>query len=244
MGLFNKNNDNQTPENEKIVKLKRFLNVYKVIIISLFLTVFVFLIFDSMFVKSYTEGLAALNIRLSQKENILAQKKSGTTIKEKITREADVDVPIVRWFSDDEAFCEWITDAFVYDNLTEYYSHRNKYIEEVGENNSIVKVVMPEITVSGPAYEGGKYIGDAEDLTSSHIEDFSSYIYSVDDTKVTYAAKIVLMCKRYEKVGKHMVDEKQNFSVLYTIDRPSDESEKFSINKKAVSFTKMLYERK
>lgn len=244
MGLFNKNKDDQIPENETVVKLKRFFSTYKIIIISLLLTVFVFLIFDSMFVKSYTDGLTVITARLSQKENILAQKKSGTTIKEKVIREANVDVPVIRWFSDDEAFCEWITDAFVYDNLTEYYSHRNKYIEEVGENNSIVKVVMPEITVSGPAYEGGKYIGDAEDLTSSRIEDFSSYIYSVDGTKVTYAAKIILMSKRYEKAGKHMVDEKQTFSVLYTIDRPSDESEKFSINKKAVSFTKMLYERK
>lgn len=244
MSLFNKNNENQVSENETIVKLKKFFNTYKIIIISLGLLLFVSLVFDAMFVSSYTNDLSTIRANLYRQENILQQKKSGTIVKQKVTREANVDISAKRWFLDDEVICDWINDAFAYDNLTEYYSHRNAYVEELGENHSIVKVVMPEVKVSGPAYEGGKYIGDAEDLTSSYIENFSSYVYGVDGTKITYSAKISVVCQRYDTRLKKMNEEEQMFSVLYTIDRPSESSDKFSINKKAVVFTKMLYERK
>lgn len=230
--------------NEVVEKIKAFISAYKFVIISILAFAIIYGGFYMFKVQPVQDELTKAQNLLIKNENVLATVKSGTTVKQKVVRDADVDLSTKRWAIDDKDFYNWVKDAFDYDNLTEYNDHRDKYITKLGSNHVFVKNILPEKSVSGEVYSGNNYIGDAEDLLSSSVKEMVSYIYSIDGDKYTYVAKVTVKCNSYQPTLKSMQDEQVYYYIRYTIKRDSDTADKYSIDVKNLTANKSEYERK
>ena len=146
-------------------------------------------------------------------------KDKAQKVEYSVTESPDVKLDSFTWADDDRIICDYILDAFTYRGITEYTEHRAKYVEELGDDNTFVENVIPEITIDPKEYLN-EYELD-EDLASSHFSSikekgFSSIVLSADDKTRTYIAFVTVSSARLDKENKSMRD--RCYVVKYTFE--------------------------
>lgn len=126
-----------------------------------------------------------------------------------------------RWKKDDDYVLNLIRDAFEHNSVADYEAHRAKYANLSYNLTDLQKEYFSG--KKGPVYaaEAGSktYLGDASELLESKIDEFNSYVVSVDGDKYTYIAMMTITQNVYDG-EKYITQVTNNILLTYTCDNP------------------------